>query len=405
MRITAVSERTVPIGSAARNAAIAFDGMTASTLAIVTDLRSEGEPVVGYAFDSIGRYGKSALMKERFIPRLLAADPRSLLDESGLIDPAAASRVIMQNEKPGGHGERPGVVGLIEAALWDARAKALGEPLWRLLARYCGNTQAQPVIAVYATCGLLRAHGADAARGGAAPADGASAIGDADAASLRDEVARTRGLGYTTVKIKLTGDLESDLARIDAAAAPLPDGGLAVDLNGALSEETAPGWMTRISALPLAWIEEPCNPLDYALLAQVAGNSSAPLATGENLFSFDDARNLLRYGGLRKQCDLVQVDILLSYGVTEYLRILALYEQHGWRRQQFSPHAGHLFSAHAVAGFGLGSAEAAPDAGLVYGGFWDGVEVHDGHVRIPNLPGVGFEGKWNLHALLQRNLG
>src|SRR5690242_18255137 len=126
MRITALRERTVALGAPMRNAAIAFDSMTASALAMVSD-----GGLTGYAFDSIGRYGKGALLRERFFPRLLQAEPRTLLDTAGLIDPPACARAAMANEKPGGHGERPGAVGLIEAAAWDLRAKAQGLPLWR----------------------------------------------------------------------------------------------------------------------------------------------------------------------------------------------------------------------------------------------------------------------------------
>ena len=124
--------------------------------------------------------------------------------------------------------------------------------------------------------------------------------------------------------------------------------------------------------------------------------SPAPIATGENLFSLDDARNLLRYGGLRKDRDFIQVDPLLAYGVHEYVRMLEL-----WPRKQFMPHAGHLFNAHCVAGLGLGMAEAAPDASLVYGGSWDGVRVDGGRVKIPDAPGAGFERKSNLFAVLE----
>jgi L-alanine-DL-glutamate epimerase-like enolase superfamily enzyme len=138
------------------------------------------------------------------------------------------------------------------------------------------------------------------------------------------------------------------------------------------------------------------------VLASYARLSAAPLATGENLFSFDDARNLLRYGGLRPQSDFIQVDPLLAYGVVEYARIVAAYEAAGWKRASFLPHAGHLFAAHCVAGLGLGMAEAAPDAALAYGGYWDGVRVDGGRVTIPDAPGAGYERKANLHAILEK---
>ena len=63
MKILAINDVLVPIGASMRNASIAFDQMTASAVAVITDRG------VGYAFDSIGRYGKSGLLRERFIPR------------------------------------------------------------------------------------------------------------------------------------------------------------------------------------------------------------------------------------------------------------------------------------------------------------------------------------------------
>jgi L-alanine-DL-glutamate epimerase-like enolase superfamily enzyme len=127
-----------------------------------------------------------------------------------------------------------------------------------------------------------------------------------------------------------------------------------------------------------------------------------PVATGENLFSGDDATNLLRYGGLRPAHDRLQMDISLSYGVGEYIRMIERAESLGWSRQAFWPHAGHLFAAHVVAGLGLGSHESAPDAARLYGGFWDGVPVVDGHIGLPPHPGVGFEHKANTMAVFDQ---
>ncbi len=367
MRIVEARERTVAIGAPMRNAAIAFDAMTASAVTLITDAG-----VAGYAFDSIGRYGKGALLRERFFPRLLAAPPDSLLDSNGLIDPPACARAAMLNEKPGGHGERPGAIGLIEAAAWDLRAKMQHVPLWRSLADDYQTGDAGPSIRVYASCGHFR-----------------------DDRALADEVALARDAGYACVKIKVAGTL-ADRARIAAVARGGP---LAIDLNGALAPDIAERWFAAMAQFHLAWIEEPAPPLDYELLQRYAQMSETPLATGENLFSHDDARNLARYGGLRRERDILQFDPLLAYGVHEYVRILTLYA--AWDRRQFLPHAGHLFAAHCVAGFGLGMAEAAPDAALPYGGYWDGVRVRDGCVKIPDLPGVGYEAKRNLFAVLE----
>ena len=115
--------------------------MTASVIAVHTDARKNGKPLVGLAFDSIGRYGHGGLLRERFIPRLIAADPDDYADGNGGIDPHRAWTLLMKDEKPGGHGERSGAVGLIDAALWDLAAKAADEPLWSILARRHGKRE------------------------------------------------------------------------------------------------------------------------------------------------------------------------------------------------------------------------------------------------------------------------
>ena len=382
MRILAIHERTVPVGSAMRNAAISFGGMTASALAIVTDHQVAGRPVIGYAFDSIGRYGKGGLLRERFIPRLLAAPAASLQCVDGLLDPAACWQVAMQDEKDGGHGERPGAIGLIDAAVWDALAKARGEPLWRTLAAVHGLTNAGPLVATYGSCGHFQA--TEGAKG------------------LQGELQAALDLGYRTVKIKVDGrDAAADAARIEAALAVLPNAAhLAIDANGRADADDA-AWIRAMAGFGLAWLEEPVSALDYAALARFVQQYAGPVATGENLFSLADTINLYRYGGLRPQRDRVQVDMLLAYGVPEYHRIIDAGMSFGWQRGAFWPHAGHLFAAHVVAAFGLGSHESAPDASRLYGGYWDGTRVEDGQVRIPELPGTGYEGKANLYAVLR----
>ena len=403
MKIVAIHEATLPIGSAMRNASIAFDQMTASALVIRTDQSIGGEALVGLAFDSIGRYGKGGLLRERFIPRLLAAPPEALRDDQGLIDPARCVAVLMRGEKQGGHGERPGAVGLLDAALWDLRAKQMGLPLWQCLrdaTGHMGSSATAPVtanasapvpataaaaatpprIATYASCG----HFTD----------------NPDPQALRDEVAQCLAWGYTTVKIKLSGrDAKLDAQRIASAlSAGLPASHLAVDLNGQWQAGDT-GVLAVLAEHPLAWVEEPTPALDYAALAAFCQSHSGPVATGENLFSCDDATNLLRYGGMRPHQDRLQMDISLSYGVGEYRRMIERAESLGWSSQAFWPHAGHLFAAHVVAGLGLGSHESAPDPTRLYGGFWDGVPVADGHIHLPTHPGVGFEHKANLMSV------
>jgi D(-)-tartrate dehydratase len=377
MRIVAVRERTVELSSAMRNSSISFDSMTASVIAVHTDAKKDGAPLLGLAFDSVGRYGHGGLLRERFIPRLLAADPDDYADRNGGIDPHRAWTVLMRNEKPGGHGERCGAVGLLDAALWDLAAKAAGEPLWHHLSRRHGHGQATGQatgkVTVYASGGHYRASG--------------------DVAGLCDDIRRTIDLGHRRFKIKIGGaSLAEDVKRIEAVLAVLKSGmALAVDGNGTFSREKTIGYLDALKPYALAWIEEPVQPLDFDLHRDIAAHAEIPIATGENLFSRDDARNLIRYGGLRKDRDILQVDISLSYGIPEYLRILDDLEAHGWRRERCAPHAGHLLAMNAVAGLGLGLAEVAMDTSTLFGRLTADTAVSDGVATLSDAAGSGFE--------------
>ncbi len=377
MRVVAVKEETIRIGAPTRTASIGFDAMTASALAVHTDVAKDGKPVVGLAFDSIGRYGHGALLRERFIPRLLAADPESYGDGNRGISPELAWKVLMTNEKPGGHGDRCGAVGLIDAALWDLAAKIADVPLWHFLSGKAGGRTAAPAadakISVYASGGHYR------------PSN--------DIAGLCDDVRRAIGQGHRRFKIKIGGAaLQDDVRRVEAVLAVLAPGmRLAVDGNGSFDRATAIDYLGKLAPYALAWIEEPVAPLDYALLHDIAELSLLPIATGENLFSCDDARNLIRHGGLRRDRDMLQFDISLSYGIVEYQRILAMLDEHGWRRERCAPHAGHLLALNAVAGLGLGLAEVAMDTSTLFGKLTAGLRVDDGEARLSDAPGAGFE--------------
>jgi L-alanine-DL-glutamate epimerase-like enolase superfamily enzyme len=383
MRITAIRDIVAPISSAIANAYIDFSKMTASVVAIHSDVIRDGKPVVGFGFNSNGRYAVQGLLRERFIPRLLEADSKTLLDDSGLIDPAKAWALMMRNEKPGGHGERSVAVGVLDMALWDLRAKAEGVPLWKLLADRYRNGEADPRAWVYAAGGYYY------------PGKGVEA--------LQDELRHYRDLGYACVKIKIGGvPLAEDLERIEAALAVVGDGAnLAVDANGRFSLDEAAAYADALAPYGLRWYEEPLDPLDYAAHAILAERYSPPLATGENLFSVQDARNLIRHGGLRPDRDVLQFDPALSYGLVEYLRTLDMLAQHGWSPRRCVPHGGHQFALNIAVGLGLGGNESYPDVFAPFGGFADNCPVENSLVRVPDIPGIGFEAKTALYRVMR----
>ena len=383
MRITAIRDIVAPISSEIANAYIDFSKMTASVVAIHTDLVRDGRPVVGFGFNSNGRYAVQGLLRERFIPRLAEADPDALLDEAGLIDPAKAWALMMANEKPGGHGERSVAVGVLDMALWDLRAKAEGEPLWRLLANRYRGGEADPRAWVYAAGGYY--------------------YPGKDIAALKNEIRRYRDLGYACVKIKIGGvPLAEDLRRIEAVLQVVGEGeNLAVDANGRFSLDEAIAYADALRPYGLRWYEEPLDPLDYAAHRVLAERYASPLATGENLFSVHDARNLIRHGGLRPDRDVLQFDPALSYGLVEYLRTLDMLQAHGWSWRRCVPHGGHQFALNIAVGLGLGGNESYPDVFAPFGGFADDCPVENSLVRLPDIPGIGFEAKSALYRVMR----
>jgi D(-)-tartrate dehydratase len=384
MRIVDIREVTLPIASAIANAYIDFSKMTLSLVAVVTDVVRDGRPVIGYGFNSNGRYGQGGLIHERFAPRVREADPSTLLNEAGdNLDPDRIWRTLMRNEKPRGHGERSVAVGTIDMAVWDAVAKIAGKPLFRLLAeRY--QCEADPRVFVYAAGGYYY------------PGKNLDA--------LRSEMRSYLDRGYTVVKMKIGGtEIAEDRKRIEAVLAEIgKDAQLAVDANGRFDLEQAIAYAKMLREYPLFWYEEAGDPLDFALQAALAEFYPRSMATGENIFSHQDARNLLRYGGMRADRDWLQFDCALSYGLCEYLRVLEVIRKAGWSPRRCIPHGGHQMSLNIAAGLGLGGNESYPDLFQPFGGFPDGVRVENGYVTMPELPGIGFEGKSDLIQVMRQ---
>jgi L-alanine-DL-glutamate epimerase-like enolase superfamily enzyme len=379
LKILDIREQTKPIESSIRNAYIDFSKMTLSLVAVVTDVVRNGRRVVGYGFNSNGRYGQGHLIRERFAPRVMAADPAGLLDPTGNnLDPHKIWSCLMTNEKPGGHGERSVAVGTIDMAVWDAVAKIADRPLFELLAERYGNQRANRRIFVYAAGGYYHP--------------------GKDLDALKREMLSYTNRGYTVVKAKIGGaSLDEDLHRIDAVLSILKPGHkLAVDANGRFDLPTAMRYARALEQFDLFWFEEAGDPLDFQLQAELAKHYTKPMATGENLFSMPDARNLIRYGGMRPDRDWLQFDCALSYGLVEYLRTLHMLKENGWPPSRCIPHGGHQMSLNIAAGLGLGGNESYPDLFQPYGGFPDGVQVQDGYVTLVELPGIGFEGKSDL---------
>ena len=385
MKITNIIEDTKSISSNIKNAYIDFSKMTISLVAVCSDIKKNGKPVIGYGFNSNGRYGQGHLIRERFRPRLLEASPEDIINEEGNnFDPHKMWDIMMKNEKPGGHGERSVAVGTIDMAIWDLVSKIEEKPLYQVLAERYGDGQPNRKVFVYAAGGYYWP--------------------DQGLIGLTDEIKKYLDLGYSVVKKKIGGaSLSEDCKRIEAILDILgPDDQLAVDANGRFDLETAINYGKALSQYNLFWYEEPGDPLDFELHKQLSQNYMGSIATGENLFSVQDARNLIRYAGMRKEKDWLQFDCALSYGLVEYLKIIEMLKKHDWDISRCIPHGGHQMSLAIAAGLGLGGNESYPDLFQPYGGFPDGVKVENSFVNLPEINGIGFEGKSDLFAVMKK---
>jgi L-alanine-DL-glutamate epimerase-like enolase superfamily enzyme len=384
MRILDIQEISVPLNSSMRNAAFDFSEMTTSVVAVKTDVVRGGKPVVGYAFNSTGRYACGAQMRARFIPRILKAAPESLLNEAGTnLEPSKILAAMMQREKPGGHTERSIAIGTIEVACWDAVAKIEDKPLHRVLAERYNDGRVQERVQCYVGGGWYHA--------------------GKGLEHLQDEIRKRLDEGYTTMKIKVGGaPVPEDVKRVAAALQVVGEGKrLAVDANGAFDRARALAYADALAPFELRWFEEPTDPLDFALLAEVAARYGSPIGTGENLFSTLDIENLVRFGGLRSDRDILQIDVPQSYGIVQFSRTLEMLKKLGWKRESVFPHGGNQMTLHIVGGFGLGGCEAYPDVFGAFAGFADDAKVENGSLKLPDRPGIGFEAQNELYALMK----
>jgi D(-)-tartrate dehydratase len=384
MRITAIHETEVALKSSLRNAVFDFSDMTTSVVAVVTDVVHEGRPVAGFAFNSTGRYACGAQMRARFIPRIVNARPESLATAAGdNLEPEKILACMMQREKPGGHTERSVAIGTLEVACWDAVAKIAGKPLHRVLAERYSGGKVPHKVPCYVGGGWYQ------------PGKGVK--------ELEDEIRARLDQGYTTMKIKVGGaPVAEDVARVEAALKVVESSeNLAVDANAGFDRTHALAYARALAPYRLRWFEEPTDPLDYALLAEVAGIYDPPIGTGENLFSTQDVANLVRYGGLRAGRDILQIDVPQSYGIVQFSRTLEMLKRSGWERKALFPHGGNQMTLAIVGGFGLGGCEAYPGVFGIFAGFADDAKVENGYIELTDRPGIGFEAQNALYAVMR----
>lgn len=373
MRIVDVRAKTCRIETQLFNGRGWRVNSAVTLLAAITDVMRNGKPIIGYSFSATGFPPPTAQLNDRFIPRLLSNSPEEIVLDPQGFDPAATLKAIIKNEKVGGDAERATAAGTLEVAIWDIVSKIAQVPAYKLMAdRYAGGA-IKDSIECYVGGGWYGPN---------------KTVDD-----LKREVGHYLDLGYRTIKVKVGGmPLGPDIERVDATIATVGDASsVAVDANSGIGPDRRPDYIKALKGYGLRWFEEPTHPNDYEgnrLFVEEYGN---PVATGENQFSLEELRNLVRYGGMRPGTDYLQWDIPHCYGIEAAAKIIDMLAGFGWSPTSMVPHGGNQISLNACAAFGFGACEAYPEAFGAFSGYADDLSVEDGYIKIGDWEGFGFE--------------
>jgi L-alanine-DL-glutamate epimerase-like enolase superfamily enzyme len=251
-------------------------------------------------------------------------------------------------------------IAAVDTALWDLRARALGEPLWRLLGGH------DPAVRAYAGNIDLNLPLEKVVEG-----------------ALRSEAA-----GFRSVKTRLgRPTLKEDLARVTAVREALDaDTELMADANEAWRPDQALRALRALQPLDLVWVEEPITPDDFAGYAHLRAHGGVPLSAGENLHTLAEFAQLIGARGI----DFPEPDLTTCGGITPWLKVAHLAEANAL---PVTSHGAHDIHVHLLA--------AVPNAAyLEVHGFGldaymaESLEMRDGMAIAPERPGHGITWDW-----------
>lgn len=289
---------------------------------------------------------------ELIFAALEGEDPRAV---SSLYD-----RMLARVFKAGHSGATFGGIGTLDSALWDLKAKAVGEPLWRLLGAR------DRFIDGYAS-------GLDIG------------LDDDDLAAFYADATQR---GYTSGKLKGGRDVEADIRRLgiirDSLQRNAHAPGLMLDANESWNLKQAVRYVSQVEAeVDLAWIEEPLRRWDAHGHARLSSSIRAAVATGENLTGLEQFAPLLDAHGV----DIVQAASV--WGVTHFLRVAHAANS---RNLPVSPIglSANSSLAHAAASVPNHLSAEVQDFGTPFGVSID-QEFADGGIVLGDEPGGGIE--------------
>jgi L-alanine-DL-glutamate epimerase-like enolase superfamily enzyme len=229
---------------------------------------------------------------------------------------SAMQRVVRNH---GRSGLAACAISAVDAALWDLKAKILGQPLVALLGRQRDS------VAIYGSGGFTT-YSDD---------------------QLRDQLSGwVERDGCRSVKMKIGSKPQRDPHRVDVAKSTVGDRQLFVDANGAFSVREALGFAQLCREADIRWFEEPVTSDDPLGLRAVRKGApdTMDIAAGEYIYTLDDARALLEAGAV----DVLQADVTRCGGITGFLRIAALCEAHHVDLSGHCAPAVHLHAACAA---------------------------------------------------------
>lgn len=318
----------------------------------------DGRHGIGFCYAGSTGGGAVALaVRELLGPLLIGQDPFRVEGIWGELYQAALLH--------GRAGSVMRALSILDIALWDRNARAVGLPLHRFLGGFHADT-----VPAYASGGYYL--------------DGKTP------AMLGAEMAGYVGLGFGAVKMKVGRlDPNGEEDRVRAAREAIgPDVLLMLDANNAWSDvPTALRYMDRYERYDPYWIEEPFSPDEIDSHAELAKRIRTPVATGEIEAGRWRHKELLD----KRAAAILQTDAAVCGGITEFRRIAALAAAYGVK---MCPHWFHDLHVHLVAASPNGQfVEYFPDAQVLnFRRLIDRqLEVADGRLVLPRLPGLGFD--------------
>jgi L-alanine-DL-glutamate epimerase-like enolase superfamily enzyme len=290
--------RTIPTDAPESDGTLEWD----STTIVAVKVHADGHAGLGYTYthDAAVR-----LIEDKLAPAVRGFDVKMDLSSAW----HEMGRLLRNVGRPG-----MGFMALsaVDIALWDLKARVLGQPLVDVL----GGVRDE--AAVYGSGGFT----------------------SYSLERLAEQLAGWVAQGIPRVKMKLGRSPEDDPARLDAARVAIGDDtALYVDANGAYDRDEAVEWARRYANWGVTWFEEPVSSADLAGLHYVRERAPMDVAAGEYGFVPADFRNLLDAGAV----DCLQIDVTRCGGYTGFLHAAGLAEQHGL---EISAHCAPQVSAH-----------------------------------------------------------